>query len=102
MWLDVRWSLGWSFLLIVLSGGVLCSADDEPVVLVRGTFTAQEQPSEARGVGRWVDKAGKDTGHVGLALSPAGAYISSPPCWFTSPPTSDRTCARRPWAKWAR
>ena len=30
----------------------------------------------ARVVGRWVDKAGKDTGHVGLALSPAGAYVS--------------------------
>ncbi len=29
-----------------------------------------------RVVGRWVDKAGKDTGHVGLALSPAGAYVS--------------------------
>ena len=66
MWLDVTRSLGWSLFLIVVSGGAIWSAD-EPVVLVRGTFTAQQVPSEARGVRRYHDTVLECVKRLGIA-----------------------------------
>jgi len=52
-------------LLVVLAG--VAGADDEPVVLVRGTFTAREVPSEARGVRLYHDTVLECVKRLGIA-----------------------------------
>ena len=60
----VRRVFGGLALLVVLAG--VAWADDEPVVLVRGTFTAREVPSEARSVRRYHDTVAQGIARLGL------------------------------------